>query len=613
MSQPQNHYKADLRDFEFLLFEQFRLDELLSKPPFENWGRDEVRMALEESCEFAQKVLGPLNVVGDRVGCKLENGRVITPPGFKEAWKALFEAGWRVLSEREEVGGQGAPHTLQALVEEMFSGANCAFMTYPGLAIGAVHLIDTFGTPELKRLFVPKMYGGKWGGTMCLTEPQAGSDVGAATTSARRNPDGTYSIKGTKIFITGGDHDCAENIVHLVLARVEGAPPGTKGLSLFVVPKIRVNPDGSLGEPNDVKVIGLEHKMGLHGSATCVLQFGEEDRCIGYLCGTKENEGIRQMFQMMNYARIGVGVQGLAVASAAYLCALDYAKERKQGSSVKEWKNPLAPRVPIIEHPDIRRMLLEMKSKVEGIRALIVKLTMHQDRARVLQGKDDDKVAYHLGQVDLLTPIVKAYGSEQAFRICELAMQVYGGAGYIRDYPIEQYMRDSRVFSIYEGTNHIQALDLVGRKLTQDGGRHAQAFISDMSRFIEENGRHPVFGQAIRTLGQAKEALANSAFQLLQWFQSGEIERVPLHANRFLEMMSETAVGWLLLDAAIIADEAQQKCEKGSRDWAFYEGKKQAALFFASTFLPEVPLKAQIMASGDRSALEIPVESFAMV
>jgi alkylation response protein AidB-like acyl-CoA dehydrogenase len=613
MSQPQNRYKADLRELEFLLFEQFKIGDLLSKEPFQNWGPDEVKMVLEGSYEFATTVLGPLNAAGDREGCRIENGRVITPTGFKEAWKKLHDAGWRRLSESEELGGQGAPHTLQAVVEELFSGANCAFMMYPGLAIGAAHLIDAFGTPELKKLYAARMHAGQWGGTMCLTEPHAGSDVGAATTTAKRNGDGTYAIKGTKIYISGGDHDCAENIVHLVLARIEGAEAGTKGLSLFVVPRIRANADGSLGELNDVNVASIEHKMGINGSATCVMQFGEDDKCIGWLCGTAEHQGMRQMFQMMNYARIGVGLQGIALASAAYLAALDYAKDRKQGSSISAWKDPSAPRVPIIEHPDVRRMLLEMKAKVEGIRALIVKLSMHQDRATALAGKNDDLAAYHHGQVELLTPLVKAYSSDQAFRICELAVQVHGGAGYCQDYPVEQYLRDSKIFSIYEGTNHIQALDLVGRKLGQGGGKNTQDFFADLGKVLAAQSEHPVLGNAVKNLGKAQEAVGGAAFQFLGWFKGGEMEKVPLNANRFLEMMSETAIGWLLIEAAVIAHEAQAKHAQGSKDWTFYEGKKQAAIYFANTVLPEVIAKSKILASGDKSPMEIPTEAFATV
>ena len=392
MSQAQNRYKADLREFHFLLFEQFGLRDLLGKEPFASWGEDEVKMVLEESYRFATEVLGPLNAVGDREKCRIEDGRVITPRGFRDAWTKLYETGFRNLSGAEEFGGQGAPRALQVTVEELFSGSNCAFMMYPGLALGAAELIDHCGTPEQRKAYCTNMYKGIWGGTMCLTEPQAGSDVGAASTTAKPLPDGSYSISGTKIFISGGDHDCAENIIHLVLARIEGAESGTKGLSLFIVPKFR---DGSVS--NDVKVASIEHKMGINGSATCVLSFGEENDCRGWLVGGVPHQGMKQMFQMMNYARIGVGIQGTAIASAAYMSALDYAKDRTQGSSIAQWKDPNAPRVPIIEHPDVRRMLLGMKAKVEGIRALIVKLSVHQDRATALEGKSDEQSAYHQG------------------------------------------------------------------------------------------------------------------------------------------------------------------------------------------------------------------------
>jgi alkylation response protein AidB-like acyl-CoA dehydrogenase len=450
------------------------------------------------------------------------------------------------------------------------------------------------------------MFAGRMGGTMCLTEPHAGSDVGASSSTAVKQADGTYLIKGTKIFISSGDHTMADNVVHLALARISGAEAGTKGLSLFIVPKYRLNADGSRGERNDVQVAGIEHKMGLHGNATCQLQLGE-------LVGGVEHQGMRQMFQMMNFARIGVGIQGLGVAAAAFHQALDYAKDRKQGSHVKAWKDPTAPRVPIIQHADVRRMLLEMKSKTEGVRALIVKLATHQDRARSLAGKDDIGAAYHSGQVELLTPLVKAYSSDQAFRVCELAIQVHGGAGYVADYPVEQACRDAKVFSIYEGTNHIQALDLVGRKLGQAGGKHAQEFFADIGKLVSAHQEHPVLGGAIKQLAKAQEAVGGAAFQFLGWFKGGEMEKVPLNANRFLEMMSELAVGWLLLDGAVIAHTAQEPFAADHPERAFYEGKKQTALFFAHNILPGVIAKAKILQSNDTSALDIPETAFSSI
>jgi len=605
-----NRYKADLREFNFLLFEQFKYGELLGQAPYEGWGEEEVRTSLSECYRFAREVLGPLNVVGDLEGCKLKDGGVVTPTGFKDAWKRLYEAGWKAIGVPPDHGGAGAPYSLQVLVEELLSGSNAAFNMYPGLAYGAAEVIELFGTAEQKKAYCQNMFTGVWGGTMCLTEPHAGTDVGSAKTSAARNPDGSYSVRGTKIYISGGDHDLADNIIHLVLARVEGAPPGTKGLTLFIVPKKRLD-----GTPNDVSVGALEHKMGINGSATCVLNFGDNGACIGWPVGGEEklNQGMPQMFKLMNAARISVGVQGIAVGSTAYLNALEYARERKQGASITHWKDATAPRVPILEHADVRRMLIHMKALVEGIRALAVKLTHHQDLVRVHSGKDEAKVAYHQGQVDLLVPLVKAYGSDQGFRVCEMAIQTYGGAGFTRDYPVEQYCRDAKIFSIYEGTNHIQAMDLVGRKLGQAGGANLQAFLGDVAKFVATHGSHPTLGAAVKKLGGAQEAVAGTAMRLLMWFQSGQLALVPLSANRFCEMMSELTVAWMLLEGAVVADEAKKKVDAAHPDHAFYEGKVAAALYYARNVLPGVEHKAQLLADEDKSPLDISDAAFATV
>jgi alkylation response protein AidB-like acyl-CoA dehydrogenase len=611
MANGVNRYKTDLRDMQFTLLEQFRLGELLGRAPYEAWGMDEATAILSETYRFSTEVLGPLNESGDREGCRLVDGQVYTPAGFKDAWKKLYEAGFKSLSVEPERGGQGAPTSLFVLVEEMLSGANCAFNMYPGLTLGAAELIAACGLPEQMKRYAEKMYAGQWGGTMCLTEPNAGSDVGAARSSARKNPDGTYRIRGTKIFISAGDHDLAENIIHLVLARIEGAPPGTKGLSLFIVPKFRVKPDGALGERNDVTVGSIEHKLGINGSATCVLNFGENDGCVGELVGGAEHAGMAQMFRMMNGARIMVGVQGLSVAATAYLNALEYAKERKQGSNFRQWKDPTAPRVPIIQHGDVRRMLMNMKSHVEGIRALIVKLALHGDQARQVAGSDDDKAAYHKGQVELLTPLVKAFSSDQAFRICEQAIQTFGGAGYLKDWPMEQYLRDSKIFSIYEGTNHIQAMDLVGRKMGQAGGSHFQAFMADVAGFVDAHREDAELGADVGRLAAAQEAVMTSAMNLLTWSQAGKTLLIPLVANRFLEMMSQLAVGWLLLDAAVIAGKAQAKLSATDPDRSFYEGKRASAKWFARNILPKVGHHAQVLALEDTSAMDIPDAAFA--
>ncbi len=607
MSQPINRYKADLRDTRFLLFEQFRLQDLLGKAPYANWGQDEVETVLAEVYNWSKEQIGPLNGPADAVGCRLEDGKTYAPAGFKEAWKSLYEVGWRRLAVAEKFGGMEGPFTLHNAAEEFMSGANPAFNMYPALSQGVADVIAEFGTAEQQAAYCTKLHDGTYAGTMCLTEPHAGSDVGSALTRATPMGGGRYKIKGTKIFISGGDHDLASNIYHLVLARVDDAPAGTKGLSLFMVPRDRAD-----GTSNDVKVGSLEHKMGIRANATAVLNFGEDGNCIGELVGTDEQRGMAQMFHLMNYARIGVGLQGLAVASSAYLNALEYAKDRKQGPSIKQWKDAGAPRVAIIEHPDVRRMLLDMKARVEGLRALTFKLTLHLDKVHAAA---DDKTAaeYHQGQVDLLVPLVKAYGSDQAFQVCATAIQTMGGAGYLKDHPLEQAARDAKIFSIYEGTNHIQALDLVGRKLGQRGGANLQAFLKDVGACVAATKDHPLFKDASATLGAAADAVMSTSMRFLGWFGAGKMEMVPLAANRFLEMMAETAIGWLLLEAAVIAEKAAEALPAEHADRAFYLGKRYAALYFVGNVVATVPQKAQMIGKEDRTPLDIPTAAFATV
>jgi alkylation response protein AidB-like acyl-CoA dehydrogenase len=485
-----------------------------------------------------------------------------------------------------------------------------AFNMYPGLTIGAADLIHTFGTSSQHERYAKHMYAGRFGGTMCLTEAQAGSDVGASTTSARRNADGTFGIKGTKVFISGGDHDIAETIVHMVLARIEGAEPGTKGLSLFIVPKHRVAADGTVGVPNDVHCTAVEHKMGINGSATCVLSFGDEDGCIGELVGTAEHQGIRQMFQMMNYSRIGVGLQGLGLASSSYLNALEYARERKQGPSARNWKDPSAPKVAILEHADVRRMLLDMKCRVEGLRSFIYWVALRGDWLRSLGDADEAQATFHRGQVELLTPLIKAYGSDLAFEVASTAMQVFGGAGYVKDHPVEQHCRDAKILSIYEGTNGIQALDLVGRKLAQSGGRNAQAFFATVAKFAEEHGGHPVLGASVGLLQKAHQSVGASAMQFMEWAQSGKVDQIPLAATTFLRMMGELAIGWRLLDGAVVAERARSRLPSGHADDAFYAGKRFSAAHYCQSVLPGVIAKGRSIAAADRSPIEIPDGGF---
>ncbi len=611
MAQAINRYRADLRELEFVAFEQLGLHELLGQPPFDAWGADEVKLVLNEVHRFACEVSGPLNSIGDQEGCRLIDGQVHAPSGFHQAWKKLHEAGWAILSAHAEWGGQGAPLTLQALANELLSGSNTSFQMYAGLTVGAAELIVSFGTEAQKKTFCANMIQGRWGGTMCLTEPHAGSDVGDCKTSAAPNPDGTYQIKGTKIFISGGDHDLAENVVHMVLARIDGAPKGTKGLSLFIVPKIRVKADGSLGAPNDVVTASIEHKMGINGSATCVLSFGENESCQGLLCGSVQHQGIAQMFQMMNGARILVGVQGVAAASTAYLNALQYARERKQGASLSAGRDPDAPRVPIIEHPDVRRALLDMKARVEGIRTLGLQLTMHVDRAAAMAGKDPERAAYHRGQVDLLTPIFKAYATDQGFQVTVTAIQTYGGAGFLKDHPVEQYCRDSKIFSIYEGTNHIQALDLVGRKLRLAGGKPVLDFVAQVAAFAQTHASHPRFQAAMAELARANDAVGRALTTLMQWAQAKDLALSQLMANRFLESMAELAVAFLLLEGGVLAHTKLGALPESHPDRAFYLGRCHSAVYFALNVLPAARNRVEILQTADRSPLDIPDDAFA--
>jgi alkylation response protein AidB-like acyl-CoA dehydrogenase len=606
-----NNYKVDLRAIQFTLYEQLKVHELFQHEAYAHLTREDCDQIIGQCIRFATEVTGPLNASGDRVGCRFDDGRVTTPPGFKDAWTKLWELGFPSFSMPQDAGGFGGPHAVHAVLEEIQSGANTAFQMYPGLTHGAADLIQAFALPEHKALFLPPMTSGRFAGTMCLSEPHAGSDVGAAKTRATHVDGPVYTIGGTKCWISAGDHDLAENIVHLVLARIDGAPSGTKGLSLFIVPKIWVKSDGSLAEANDVVTGSIEHKLGIRASATAVLNFGESGRCRGILVGGQEHAGMKQMFRMMNGARISVGVQGIALASTAYLNALGYARERLQGSDVKHFKDPNAARVPIIAHSDVRRMLLEMKAKVEGMRTLAVKLAMHSDLVHAF-AKDAGTAAFHQAQVDLLTPIVKAYCADQAFRIAEMAIQVYGGAGYVMDHPVEQYCRDAKIFSIYEGTNHIQAIDLISRKVPMHGGATFKIYLDGIKTFVAEHHRRPGLGPEVQDLGKAAGALERAAGAILAFFAAGKIDQVMLVANPFLEIMAEVTIAHLLLEAAIIASGRVQRFgeDQSQEDFDFYQGKVMAAKFFANFVLPAVHSKADLIVECDRSALDIPDRGF---
>ena len=609
---PPTHFKADLRAMRFTLYEHLKVDGLFALERFAHLSREECDAVIDQAARFASEVTGPLNSPGDRAGARIEGGRVTTPPGFREAWKKLFDLGLMPFTIASEAGGFGGPNAVGVILQELQSGANTAFQMYAGLTHGAADLIDVFAREEDKKRFLPAMLDGRFGGTMCLSEPHAGSDVGATRTRARGLDGNVFAITGTKCWISSGDHDLTENIVHLVLARIEGAPSGTRGLSLFIVPKIWVNEDGTLGEPNDVTTASIEHKLGIRASATAVLNFGDRGRCRGILVGAEPHQGMRQMFRMMNGARIAVGVQGIAIASVAYLNALAYARERLQGPSVRHFKDPDAPRVPILEHADIRRMLLEMKAKVEGMRSLAVKLALHADLALALAESDEAEATRHAGQVNLLTPVVKAYGADQAFRIAEMAIQIHGGAGFVEDHPVEQYLRDAKIFSIYEGTNHIQALDLVSRKLGARGGADLADFLKEIGDFVTQHAGRSGLAAEVAALGEASSALQRAAGALLEFFMGGKVDQVTLVANAFLETLAEVAVSHLLLDAAVVAEGRLRRDEDelSAEDVAFYRGKVMAAKHYVNYVLSNVHARVAAMVGGDRSALDIPDAGF---
>jgi len=611
-------FVADIRDIKFVLFDMLDMDKLLATEKYGAFTREDVEMILDEAHRFAKEGLAPINAQMDEEGCTFKDGKVTVPKAMHEPFKMFNEGGWQALSHNPEYGGQGAPECLMMAACDMFFGANISFNLGALLTTGAAHLIEAWASDELKARFVEKMYTGTWAGTMCLTEAQAGSDVGASTTKAV--PEGDhYLIEGEKIFITFGDHDLTENIVHAVLARIEGAPKGTAGLSLFAVPKYRVNDDGSVGEFNDVICSGIEHKLGIHGTPTCTMVFGQEGKCHGYLLG-EPNKGMRAMFQMMNEARISVGLQGAAQANAAYQQALNYAKERLQGSDIKNFKDPDAPKVPIIKHPDVRMMLLRQKAYAEGMRALLLFSSYCGDRAAA--DPDDNERAKYQGLLEILTPICKAYCSDMGFRVTEWALQTHGGFGYIKEYPAEQYLRDCKIASIYEGTNGIQALDLVGRKMGMKNGAYVFALMGLINDFVDAHADHPVLKPQIEALGKARDAWT----EVNGFFMTAAMQKkliVPLvNATGYLALCGDLLMAYFLLDQARIAcDKLVPLCKDNDVDPTdgravaqlakklpevlYLDGKIKTARFFCSYELPQVHSKAASIQTSDMSALHM--------
>ncbi len=615
---------ADGRDLRFVLFEQLRIEELCNYPLFSEFSRETFDMVLDQAEKLAENEFFPAYKAGDVEGCRFENGKVNVPESFHRAYRLYQEGGWQSISDSPEYGGQGFPFVVANACIECLGAANWPLLMYPGLTHGATRIVEKYGAPDLRETYLYKMYAGEWAGTMCLTEPDAGSDVGNLRTGAARLPDGSFSISGRKIFISCGAQDLTENIIHMVLARIESAPKGVRGISIFLVPNLRPGENGELID-NDVSCGGIEHKMGIHGSSTCTLNFGENGKCVGRLLG-EENSGMRIMFEMMNEARLFVGMQGLSHASAAYMHALNYAKERRQGTLVQHMKDPERPRIPIIGHPDVRRMLMFMKSSTEGLRALLLLAAYCIDRVKAA-ATDSEKELFQ-GYVDLLIPVCKSMGSDLGFRVCETAVQVYGGYGYISEYPVEQFLRDCKITSIYEGTNGIQALDLVGRKLTYKRGQLVKNALAAIEEILGKVRKNFNLRELVKIYDEAQE----NAVQVTKFFalkgMTDEFEVPLLNAKPYLDLCGEVAIGFMLLWQAHLADRrlqeiyrdhnatddrAKAKLHNENRSAAFYFGKIASARFFINQVLTQAGGRARAIMSNDTSALEIPEDGFALV
>jgi len=605
----------DVRDSQFVLFEHQRVQQLFELPRFAEFEVNDFEMMISEARRFAKNVLAPTNRPGDVEGCTWEEGHVKVPKPFHDVYRRMYDDGWMKMATDVEYGGMGLPLPLGAALGELFVGANCSLVMLAGLTRAAAALLIEYGSDEMKELYLPNLVEGRWQGTMCLTEAQAGSAVGSLTTAAVMR-DGQYYVRGQKIFISGGEHDMTENIIHLVLARCENAPPGIKGVSLFLVPKLCIDDQGNATIPNDVTCLGIEEKLGLHGSPTCAMSFGDNDQCLGYLIG-EEHKGIEYMFHMMNSARIGVGIQGVGLASCAYQSALQYAQERVQGVDMKNFRDPLAPSVLITEHPDVRRMLTTMKAYVEGCRAMLVHAALCVDLAE--HSPEEAIREKMLGRAELLTPVCKAYCSDIGFEVSTTAIQVLGGHGYLRDYPIEQLLRDSKIGSIYEGTNGIQAIDLVGRKIGRKQGMTFMEFMGDLGEVIDKHADHPTLSAAFARFKHHKEQLEATTMSFAGMQMSGDLDYPLLSATPYLRMLGNLIVGWLLLEQAVVADAALEEIyassaaaddaakaalRRGQDDAKFYFNKLKTAEFFVSNLLTQNEHLAAAIESNDHSALE---------
>ena len=590
-------YSAPINDMQFVVKELVGLEQISALPGCEEATPDLVDAVIEEAGKFATGVLDPLNWPGDQHGAVL-NDHVVTPaPGFAEAYSKFCEAGWGALANEPQWGGQGLPHLVSTLTSEMWNAACMSFALCPMLTTGAVQAIKRHGTSEQKAMYLPNLVSGKWSGTMNLTEPQAGSDLSAVR--SRAVPEGDhYRISGTKIFISWGEHTMAENIVHLVLARTPDAPEGVKGISLFIVPKFLVNDDGSLGDRNDVKCVSIEHKLGIHGSPTCVMAYGDGDGAIGYLVG-EENRGLQYMFTMMNFARLEVGVEGVAIADRAYQRALQFAKERVQG---REAGIKSGDRVTIIHHPDVRRMLMSMKAQTEAMRALAAQASAHLDLA--LLHPDAEERAKNQNLFDLLTPVVKGWCTEQSIEIASLGVQIHGGMGFVEETGAAQYLRDARITTLYEGTTGIQANDLMGRKIAYEKGATAQLFIAHMRTLdadLAKAAGHPALAIIRRNLNEGIDALSASVDWMVETYPHN-VKAASAGAVPLLKLFGTVAGGWLMAKAALIS---RIRLDENAENFDFYRSKLTTARYYAEHILPMAQtFRTQIVAGAD-SVLEL--------
>lgn len=591
-------YKAPLENMRFVLNDVLNANQLSALPGYEQATPDLMDSILEEGAKVCEEVLFPVNQSGDAEGCLFDNGKVTTPKGFKEAYKTYTEGGWTALSADRNYGGMGLPHLWNFVFMEMVCSANMSFGMYPGLSEGAYRALLHHGSEDLKQKYLPKMVTGEWSGTMCLTEPHCGTDLGLIRTKAIPNQDGSYNISGTKIFISAGEHDLTSNIIHLVLAKLPDAPEGAKGISLFIVPKFLIDTNA----PNHAVCGSIEHKMGIKASSTCVMNF---DNSIGWLVG-EPHKGLRAMFTMMNAARLGVGMQGLGLAEVAWQNGLAYAKDRLQMRALDGVKFPDKPADPIIVHPDVRKMLLTSKAFCEGARALSYWVGLNLDIAEKHPDADKRQEADDL--VALLTPVIKAYQTDMGFDVANLAVQIHGGHGYIREYGVEQYARDARIAMIYEGTNGVQALDLVGRKMGQNYGRLLRRFFHPVLEFIESNQENAALAEFVMPLAKSFAKLQQSAVQIAMKGLKDPNEAGAASTD-FLRIFALVAVGFMWARMAKIASE--KLSANPTEKTEFYNAKLKTARFFMERMLPEVESRFRMVMAGAKPLMDMNEGEFA--